>query len=192
MNQDGANPGQPGDGARILAAADPIVELLARRLGEGREVDAVDVIAAASRMAGTMLFRSFGLDTGGAEPGMAILSEQANEKGPGLINTVLVMLERMGVTVDHAKLNSGRPNPPTMTVLQTQALLDDELLAIERQHGLSHEACAQACAVATAWLIKQCAPQIGAEAGVDLALYGIIEGSKTVPLRRPPPPAGTG
>ena len=186
MPHDTANPPSPGDGARIFAAADPIVELLARRLGEGGTVDAVDIIAAASRMAGTMLFRSFGLDTGAMEPGAVVLSEQANEKGPALINTVLVMLERMGVTVDHAKLNSGRLNPPTMTVLQTQALLDDELLAIDRRHGLTPAACAQACAVATAWLIKQCADQIGPEAGVDLALYGIIEGSKTVPLRRPP------
>jgi hypothetical protein len=187
MQPNARNPGPPSDGARILAAADPIVELLARRLGEGREVDAVDIIAAAARMAGTMLFRSFGLDTSGMEPGAAILSEQANEKGPGLINIVFAMLERMGVAVDRSKLNSGRVHPPTMTVLEMQALLDDELLAIERQHGLPHEACAQACAVATAWLIKQCAPQIGAEAGVDLALYGMIEGSKTVPRPLPPP-----
>jgi len=54
-------------------AADAMVEVFAARLGENRAVHAETAIASAARMAGTMLFRSFGLDTSKMPPGAVVL-----------------------------------------------------------------------------------------------------------------------
>jgi hypothetical protein len=72
-------------------AAGAMSEVFANRLGgESRAVHSETVIAAAARMAGTMLLRSFGIDTSKMPVGAAILSEQANEKGPMLLNIVII------------------------------------------------------------------------------------------------------
>ena len=172
-------------------AAGAMSEVFATRLGgESRAVHAETAIASAARMAGTMLLRSFGLDTSKMPVGAVVLSEQANEKGPALLNTVIMMMRQYGLQPDKEKLADfgNRGEAPKWTVVQTQELLDEDLRQIREQYGLNMEDGAFACALTTAWLIKECAPKIGLEVGFNIAAYGFIEGAKTVP--RPEGDAG--
>jgi hypothetical protein len=70
-------------------------------------------------MAGTMLFRSFGIDTSKMPPGAAVLSSEANEKGPGLVNIVGHMMQQYGLKPDKEKLHNPneRGEQPKFTVL---------------------------------------------------------------------------
>lgn len=160
-----------------------MTEVFATRLGKNRAVHSETAIVAAARMAGTMLFRSFNFDTSKMPPGAVVLSEEANEKGPELVNIVITMLHEYGLHPDKDKLwNAGeRGEPPRMTLLETQALLDAELAKVRQEHHLNLEEGAHACALTTAWLIRECAPQIGLEVGLKIAGGGFIEGAKTVP-----------
>ena len=167
-------------------AAGEMVEVFATRLGENRGVHPETAIAAAARMAGTLLFRSFGLDTSKMTPGAVVLSEDANEKGPELVNIVVMMMRQYGLQPDKDKLANfkQRGRPPTLTVLETQELLEADLTAVCQKHGLNSEDGARSCALATAFLIRECAPQIGLEVGFHVATFGFIEGAKTVPRRK--------
>jgi len=174
-------------------AAGSVSEVIANRLGGGsRAVHSETAISVAARMAGTMLFRSFGLDTSKMPVGATVLSEQANEKGPILLNIVIMMMRQYDLQPDKDKLadvkNRGRT--PQLNVTQTQELFDTDLQLIREQHNPTLEDAACACALATAWLIKECAPQIGLEAGFNIAAYGFVGGTKTVP--RPEDPAVEG
>ena len=37
--------------------------------------------------------------------------------------------------------------------------------------------------MATAFIVRECAANIGAETGYKIAIYGFVEGSKTVPVQ---------
>jgi hypothetical protein len=164
-------------------AAGAMSEIFATRLGQNRGVHSETAIASAARMAGTMLFRTFGLDTSKMPPGAAVLSNEANEKGPELVNIVVLMMQHYGLQPDREKLANidKRGEPPRMTVLETQELLEADLTQIRQKYQLNLEEGAHACALTTAWLIRECAPQIGLEVGFNLAAYSFIEGTKTVP-----------
>jgi len=164
-------------------ASGEMSEVIASRLGNNRGVHPETVIAAAARMAGTMLFRSFGIDTSGMEAGSVILSEEANENGPRLIHILGGMLNNYGLEPNREKLADAenRGDEPSLSILETQELLAEDFTTICDKNNLSSSEAADACALLTAWLIKECAPQIGLEAGFNLAVYSFIEGAKTVP-----------
>lgn len=141
------------------------------------------VIGSVARMAGSFLFRSFGLALSGIQPGSVVLSEQANEQGPRLIQILGGVLENLGVKLDPSRLSAsqrttrGQKEP----FLETQKLLETRFTAIRQKHGLSDGEAADSVAVATAVLIKNCASLLDAHVGFGLAVYGFIEGSKTAP-----------
>lgn len=102
-----------------------------------------------------------------------------------------MMMQQYGLQPDQEKLADvgNRGEAPKLSVVQTQELLDGDLRQIREQYGLSLEDGACACGLATAGLIKECAPKIGLEVGFSIAAYGFIEGAKTVP--RPEGESGT-
>ncbi len=52
---------------------------------------------------------------------------------------------------------------------------------IARNNGLGLKEAAQAAAMATAFVVKECSRNLGPEVGFNVAAYGFIEGCKTVP-----------
>jgi len=62
-----------------------LVDLVAGLFGEDREIHAETAIASAARLSGSFMFRSFDLELQGIEPGTLILSKEADEKAPHLI-----------------------------------------------------------------------------------------------------------
>jgi hypothetical protein len=167
-----------------------LVDLVAARAGTGRAVHAETAISMAARLSGSLLLRSFDLDINKFEPGSVLLSDKANEEGPQLINIVGSMLDNFGVALDRSKLggsNALRGEEPKLSIIQSLALLQKDAMRIAEENRLSLKEAAQSAAMATAFVVKECAGSIGAEVGFNVAIYGIIEGSKTVPPRVQPP-----
>jgi len=165
-------------------SAGEFVDLVASKLGAGRAVQPEAAIASAARLAGSFLLRSFDLNGQLAEPGAVILSEEANEQGPQLIGIMSAMLQRFGVSLDQAKLGadpSKRGDSPKVSTVESLSLLQDGALQIAECNGLSLKEAAVAAAIATAFIVKECAPGFGPELGFNLAAYSFTEGCKTVP-----------
>lgn len=165
--------------------AGAFVDLVATKAGATRAVHPETAIASAARLSGGLLLRSFDLDLKKFEPGSVLLSEQANEQGPQLINILAAMLQNFGIKLDKAKLggNALRGEEPKLSVLESLTLLQDGALRIAGDNHLNLKEASQSAAMATAFIVKECAKTISAEVGFNVAVYGLIAGSKTVPPR---------
>ena len=170
-------------------AAERIAELVIAALTTERGIHAETAIASAARLGGTFLFRSFGLKTEGVKPGTAVLSDLANEHGPLLVQTLGIALGRLGVSVDQSAISKPIPtdNAPHLSVLETQAALEVPATTLAEHHQLDKQSAAHACAIAAAILIQKAQSALDPGVGAALAVYGFVEGSKTMP---PPLPGG--
>jgi hypothetical protein len=174
--------------ATQMQAVGPLVDLIASSLGKDRTVHAETAIACAARLAGALLLRSFDFALTDMQPGSVLLSENANAKGPELISIVAMTISRFGLVVDPASASrKGRGHDPQITFLDSLKLLQTRAVEICANHSLSFEQGAQSAAVATGFILKECSRSIDVEVAFNVAVYGIIEGSKTVP----PPLEGT-
>jgi hypothetical protein len=165
-------------------AAGALVELIAGKIGADRAVHPETAVASAARLAGCLLLRSYGIVPEGARPGTAILSNEANEGVPKLIGIVSAMLKQFRMPLDQGKIGgeaSMRGDPPELTVLESLALLQEDALRIAQENKLPLLDAASAAAIATGFIVKECAKDIGPDTGFNVAAYGFIEGCKTVP-----------
>jgi hypothetical protein len=166
-----------------IEAAEEFARTTLETLKTERGVHAETAIAGAARIAGMFLFRSFNFPLKDAKPGSPVLSDQADEQGPRLIQILAGVLEHIGVKLDKQKLgNSPSPqNQPLLHFLETQKQLEPKYTAIIRRLGLSLQDSADSAALATALLIQQTARTLDPNIAFSIAVYGFIEGSKTVP-----------
>lgn len=165
-------------------AAGAIVDLIANRIGSERAVHPETAVTCAARLAGSLLLRSFGLKLESFAPGSVLLSNEANERGPQLMGILGGALQSMGVALDKTKLGGDsamRGQAPKLTLVESLELLQDDAMRIANECGLGPEEGAQAAALATAFIVRECAKDIGGEVGFNAAAYGFIEGCKTVP-----------
>jgi hypothetical protein len=164
--------------------AGEFVDLVASKLGAGRAVDSETAIASIARLAGSLLFRSFEFNVPSAEPGSVVLSHEANEHGPQLIGIMQGMLQHFGISMSQGGLggdSSKRGGSSRLTAVESLTLLQEDALRIVASNGLQLEEAAQAAAMATAFIVKECAPTLGPEVGFNIAAYGFVEGLKTMP-----------
>lgn len=165
-------------------AAAELVDLVAAKLGAGRAVHSETAIASTARLAGSLLFRSFGLSLQGAQPGTVVLSNEANEEGPQLMAIVSAMLQNFGVKLNREMLGGGsqkRGNASQLSTVESLALLQEDAMQIAKNNGLELKEAAWAGAMATAFVVKECASTIPPEVGFNIAAMGFIEGCKTAP-----------
>ena len=162
-------------------AVGDIVEAVVRVIGKGfREIDTTDAISSTARLAGSFLFRSLGLSIDNASPGSVVLSEEANEKGPQLVNITYAVLRNMGVAIDNDKVSGANTKQPSGSFVEVIAALQGPALEIMNKYELNYEQMAQSVAIATAFIIQQ-SPNILPEQGFGTAIYYYIEGTKTYP-----------
>ena len=162
-------------------AVNEIVELIATKIGnEKREVDPIEAISTTARLAGSFMFRSFNFEINDPKPGSVILSENANVKGPELVNITYGMLNNFGITVDSEKVQNGAQDASKISFVDAINLVQNEALDIMKKYDLSYEKLAQSAAIATAFMIQQ-SKNIVSETGFGTAIYYYIEGSKTYP-----------
>ncbi len=168
--------------AQIEAAsqfADATVDGIKTDLG----VHAETAVAAAARMAGTFLFRSFGFALGDVQPGQAVFSDKGNEQGPVLVSIMGAILTQLGISPGEKTHGDESPSQlrPNQDFLSTQRSLEPNFLSIAEQHGLSGQSAAYAAAAATAILIQRASKVLDPREAFDIAVYGFIEGTKTAP-----------
>lgn len=166
-----------------IEAAHEFADSTVDALGTERGVHAETAVAAAARMAGTFLFRSFDFPMSNVQPGQVVLSEHANEQGPALIQILGGVLARIGIDLDKDVLGTppGPEHQPNLAFLEAQRRLEPVYRAIATRHGLAPRAAAEAGAVAAALLIGRCAQVLDPGVAFGIAVYGFIEGSKTAP-----------
>ena len=162
-------------------AANEIIELIAAALGKNRSIHPGTAISSCARLAGSFLFRSFNFPARNISPGNIVLSEQANEKGPVLINILGWTLSNFDINIDTSKVNEAAKAESNLSFIDTLNLLQNKAAIIMNQNKLNFEQISHACAMATAFLIKECQQDLPAESGFNTALYAFMEGSKTSP-----------
>jgi hypothetical protein len=158
-----------------------IIELIADALGNNREAHAATVVSTAGRLTGSFLLRSFDFDLTDVKPGTVMLSNEANEMGPKIVDLVGAVIEAFGVTIDREKMNSIKPEKSQLNFLEALEKVQDAAIAIMQIEGLSYEQMTECCAIATAFLVKDSKDVLIPESGFTTAILGIIEGSKTAP-----------
>ena len=128
------------------------------------------LVAACARMAGTYLFRSFGLKLKGAQPGQAVLSVEANEQSPMLLRVTAGTLSTLGITVASAPTSPlvDERVKPIHEFLHTQRLLEPLFSPVQSKYGLTPRQAAQGAAMATAILIHHFAKHLEPTAAFGL------------------------
>jgi hypothetical protein len=167
-----------------VEAGNVYVDIVIREFGAEKGVHAETAIAAAARMAGTFLFRSFNCPLKDLTPGSPVLSDAANEHGALLIRTLGAGLGALGVNLDHEKLASGMSDEhqPQVSVIETQARVEKQFREASVRFQLTAEQSAHACALAAAQLIQMTGSVLDPHVGFSVAVYGFVEGSKTAPI----------
>jgi hypothetical protein len=166
-----------------IQAAQDFANITIDTLTNEKGVHAETAIAGTARMAGTFLFRSFDFKINGLEPGQVVLSENANEQGPRLIQILGTVLAQLGIEIKTESLSTSpnSANQPTLAFLETQELLEPGYQEKKSDFGLSHFEAAESAAIASALLIHHFSKVIAPDIAFGLAVYGFIEGSKTTP-----------
>jgi hypothetical protein len=159
-------------------AAGLIVEMIA---DNGREIHPETAIQNAARMAGSLLFRAFEIGPESAKPGEIVLSDEANELGAQFEGMLAGALMDYGVELNEDKLEMEFEMEAELSFLEAMETFQPKLFKILQDNELSYEEGAIAIIDATAFIVKECTASIIAEEGFSNALYGFIEGSKTVP-----------
>ncbi len=162
-------------------AVNEIVEMVVAVIGGGsREIDTTEAISSTARLAGSFLFRSFEFEINDAKPGTVMLSEEANTKGPQLVNITLGVLQKFGIQIDNSKMSSGNQKQSKSNFVDLINKVQNPALDIMKKLDLSYEQMAQSAAIATAFIIQQ-SGNISPEDGFGTAIYHYIEGTKTFP-----------
>ena len=164
-------------------AAGEIVDLIANKFGANRAIHPGTAISACARLSGSMLFRSFELKVDKVDQGNVVLSEDANEKGPILINILGWMIENTGNRIDKEKLDESKKEDSKIDFLKTLELTQEATIKIMRKYDFSYEDISYSCAMATAFIVTECKNELPIESGFNTAVYGFIEGTKTMPPR---------
>lgn len=162
-------------------AVNDIVEMVVSVIGNGsREIDTTEAISSTARLAGSFLFRSFGFKINDAKPGTVMLSEEANTKGPQLVNITHAVLQNFGIQIDNKKMANGNQKQAKSNFVEVIGKVQTSALEIMKKNDLNYEQMAQSAAIATAFIIQQ-SSNITPEEGFGTAIYHYIEGTKTFP-----------
>jgi hypothetical protein len=167
-----------------IEAAREISATIVSKLSAQGGVHAATAIAAASRMAGTLLLTASGLPLRQFRPGSNILSDRIDRQGRELMGAVSEALASLPLHMDTSKPDYYIPDAsmPRLELRDTQQLLAREFRNILARHRLTEAQGAYAAAIASALLIQECAAVLDPKVGRAIATIGIVEASKTVPL----------
>ena len=149
---------------------------------EGR-LHAETLIASVSRMAGSLMYRSFGFDKA-IEPGTSVLSDQANIHGPKLMNVMFATLQQLGYKVGEENLNREYASPKfsQLTFEESHDRLAPFFLKYCEVTPMEFQDAAMGAAIATGILVHDCREVLAVDKGGAIAVYGFVEGTKTAPF----------
>jgi hypothetical protein len=169
----------------LISAADFFNTTSRKLLVTENGLHAETLIVSVSRMAGSLMYRSFDLDKS-ISAGTTVLSEQANIYGPQLMNTLFATLTELGHPIGEAELDktflssklSQLSFKESIEKLSPFYLKYCEVASISLQDG------AFGAAISAGLLVHDCRDVLSVEKGAALAVYGFVEGTKTAPGRK--------
>jgi hypothetical protein len=174
---------------RYEAAMEFVKELQEKIPLVGGKPHAGTVLAIASRIAGTNLYRAMNYKHD-VKPGTVVLSEEVNQAWPQLMNQFAFYCRQNGLDVTSKPPVTVFPqkDKPLMTVEQVQLEYQDQYDKIMKKYGLDYLNGARAGMVVSSIVFQfHCtrAKDIDPYVGAGIVAMGIVEGAKTAP-----PPLG--
>jgi hypothetical protein len=165
-------------------ASSEFTQMIMSRLATDRGIHAETAVSAAARMAGTYVLRSCGLPLSSLTPGTPIFSDLIDEQGQKVLATIDQMLAGMNVVLDGQKLVYDIPeeHAPHLELPDVQSVLDAPFRNIAEKYNLSEAETAHAAAMSAAVLIQKASVILDPHISYIIATYGMVEGSKTVPM----------
>jgi hypothetical protein len=166
----------------VVAAADFFNQTAKKLLTQDGRLHAETLIASVARMAGSLMYRTFGFDKN-IQPGTSVLSDQANIHGPILMNMMLVTMQQLGDQITETDLTAD--NAPArlsqLTFMESHERLAPFFLKYCEVTPLGLRPAAIAASVATGMLVHECAAALPIRSGAAIAVFGFVEGTKTAP-----------
>ncbi len=143
------------------------------------------VISAASRLAGTSLFRSMKYKQK-PKLGTVILSEEVNQLGNKLIQLLLLLLKKKGLNITANDINTeiSQEIEPKTNLINIQSEFQQKYNNIMKKYEFDYLEGAKTGIIVCAMLIDYHCVQnfdLDPKDAIVLVTKGIIEGSKTVP-----------
>ena len=170
----------------IVAAADFFAKAARSLLTTDGRLHAETLVLSVARMSGSLMYRSFGHDRSIA-PGTTVLSDQARQQGPKLMQLMLATLQQLGDPVTEQGLNlafaDARHSP--LSFQESLERLAPFFLKYCETAPLGYQPAAAGAAVATGMLVHDCAGVLPVRNGAALAVHGFIEGTQTAPFPVP-------
>lgn len=168
----------------IIEAAQLLQGALHKVLAAADGLHAETLVAAAARMAGTMLFRSFPDEANALDAGSVMISDAANRQGPQLMQVMFNTLRQLDHTqLDEHNLGGARATTglARLSLAQTQQMLEPWYRKAKDVYGLSFAEMADAAAIATALVVHDCRTVLDIDTACSIAVHGLVESVKTVP-----------
>ena len=165
---------------KINSCIGEIVDLIAVKIGnEKREINPRDAILCSGNLIGLFMFLSFDFEYKKLEPGSVLLSEKANELGPKVINRLLLELKNYGIEIQDN--NNSNIYESSLSYLDIMNKVQKDAIEIFSKYNFDYNQATIICISAAAFVIQNVSTNVDANEGVGIAIYGIIQGSKTVP-----------
>lgn len=142
-----------------------------------------DTLLAMGNLAGLFMFLSFGFNLKGIEAGTVYLSEQADEAGPKVLTDIKYKLMAYGY--DPEKLTPDSEASKYESNLSYTDIIDDlqfPAMEIMKKYHIENENAVEICDRVIAFTIDQFARVIDVNKAFGIVIYGIVQGSKTVPF----------
>lgn len=168
----------------LLQTADMYVNLVKKLLAPDLRSDPETLISSTSRMAGTLMFRSFCPDTSAYEAGQMLVLPQTDERAAHLTILLNTTLEQLGNTLNLEQASKHLdPNAISkLSLAQVQTRFEPVFVGIAKEMGLSLPQAACATCMASAVLVHEARNKIPLERAYITAVYGQIEALKIVPV----------
>lgn len=173
----------PTLGQRISDCGRAVATATLPAMSNSGHVHMQTMIAAAARMAGCYMFRSFGLKPDNVQPGQVVLAEQTGPSTVMLIQICANVLKELGsVTGAEPPLPLSDPHyAAKLDILTTQGILEPVLNLAQVQYGLDDRQMAQATAIGTALLVHALREHLDPQLGFGVACLAMTEGCRTLP-----------
>ncbi|HEX5277991.1 MAG TPA: hypothetical protein VFW42_10015 [Fluviicoccus sp.] len=168
---------------KLIEAAVFFNEAARKLLVNEKGLHAETLISSVSRISGSLMYRTFGHPTT-IEGGTAVLSDKANIFGPKLMNLMLSTLQQLGHKIGEENINTEYASAKHVPISfkESHERLAPFFLKYCEADSMSYYDAAFAAAIATGMLINDCNEVLSVDKGAGVAVYGLVEGTKTAPF----------
>lgn len=168
---------------KLIEAASFINQAAKKLLANERGLHAETLIASVARMSGSFMYRTFGHPSTIAG-GTAVLSDKADLYGPKLMNLMISTCQELGLHISEQTINADYASAQhiPLSFKESHERLAPLYLKYCEADSLSYYDAAFAAAIATAMLINYCKDVLDVDKGAGVAVYGLVEGTKTAPF----------